>query len=362
MNRAAEQVTIRVLLVEDSPGAAQIIREMLISCVNTQFDVSIAASPDRIDQAFEGGDFDVILFDLSAWHQPTDVESWLVRRPAVTGRACVVLSDSENEDVALRLVQAGAQDFLGKRDLDARLLCRALRYAVERKRLELRLHHANRVVAVLYREIRPVLDGLQQKHDDLVRTISQPQSASPDLHGGELELYLRDQIGDIQRIREILLAQDVLAAGEGTANLAGRQRKLAWDSESGVARLPRILVVDDEESIIKALRRILPKGREVVGSTSAEEARAMLERGEKADVLLVDLLMPGMDGAEFHTWMMENMPNLLPRTAFISGAAFSSELRQHLDGLSTPLFSKPFDRDQIRKFVDRVLAEQGLVP
>ena len=59
---------------------------------------------------------------------------------------------------------------------------------------------------------------------------------------------------------------------------------------------PRILAVDDEPAILSLLRRILePEGYEVVTAANGEQALALLEEA-KLDLVLLDIMMPGLDG------------------------------------------------------------------
>jgi len=59
---------------------------------------------------------------------------------------------------------------------------------------------------------------------------------------------------------------------------------------------PRILVVDDEPAILSLLRRILqPEGYDVVAAANGEQALVLLE-GTKPDLVLLDIMMPGLDG------------------------------------------------------------------
>ncbi len=123
---------LRVLLVEDNPGDARLVEEALR---HSGFPVGRAGSLAEACQRAALGGVDAILTDLglpdsrgletlSALHQ---------RFPAIP---VLVLTGSNDESVGVAAVQQGAQDYLIKDQLDGRSLARALRYAVERKRLE----------------------------------------------------------------------------------------------------------------------------------------------------------------------------------------------------------------------------------
>lgn len=124
-----------VLLIEDNPGDAYLIREMLQETRNTAFtlewEAGLTAGMDRLAR----GGVEAVLLDLSL-PESQGLES-LVRihghRPGVP---VVVLTGSTDEELGNRAVQAGAQDYLVKGHVDGHTLGRALRYAIERGRIE----------------------------------------------------------------------------------------------------------------------------------------------------------------------------------------------------------------------------------
>ncbi len=123
----------RVLLVEDNPGDARLVKEALNEGARDEFTVQVAIS---LQQALESlapvaETFDVILLDLSL-PDSQGLETYRAihaRHPAVP---VLVLSGLNDESVALKAVNEGAQDFLRKSRVDSELLPRAIRYAIER--------------------------------------------------------------------------------------------------------------------------------------------------------------------------------------------------------------------------------------
>jgi two-component system cell cycle response regulator len=123
----------RVLLVEDNPGDARLVREALNDGAPDQFSVQVA---DSLQQAIErlgpsAEPVDVVLLDLSL-PDSQGLETYRAihaRDPAVP---VLVLSGLNDESVALKAVNEGAQDFLRKSRVDSELLPRAIRYAIER--------------------------------------------------------------------------------------------------------------------------------------------------------------------------------------------------------------------------------------
>lgn len=134
---------MRVLLVEDNPGDARLLEFMLMEALS-DYTLAKAASLAEAIQQIREHDFDIILLDLSLPDSESKRTFWQVyaEAPAV---AIVVMTGLDDEAFAAELVQAGAQDFLVKGSVDERLLSRAMRYAIERKRVEERLRLAAQV-------------------------------------------------------------------------------------------------------------------------------------------------------------------------------------------------------------------------
>jgi signal transduction histidine kinase/DNA-binding response OmpR family regulator len=123
----------RVLLVEDNPADARLLRELLSEARHERFEI---VHVDRVSAALErlgGGGIDAMLLDLSL---PDGIGLETVTRMLgeVPEVPIVVLTGLDDETLALRSVQAGAQDYLVKGQVTSQLLVRAIRYAIERKK------------------------------------------------------------------------------------------------------------------------------------------------------------------------------------------------------------------------------------
>lgn len=115
----------------------------------------------------------------------------------------------------------------------------------------------------------------------------------------------------------------------------------------------RILVVEDEESIVALLRRILEeKGHQVDTASSGEEALEMIADSEY-DLVISDLKMPGMGGYRLYEHLMATHPKLGQRMVFITGDMASPETRAFLAKTGNLYFSKPFDVANVEKIVNR---------
>ena len=134
-SQMTQDAKIKVLLVEDNPGDARLVEIMLSRARPEGFEVTHVG---RLREAIEHlgeSKFDVVLLDLSL-PDSDSIETVYQTRTADPQMPVVVLSGQDNEDVALRALQSGAEDYLVKGRGDGELIARSIRYAIERKRGE----------------------------------------------------------------------------------------------------------------------------------------------------------------------------------------------------------------------------------
>ena len=132
-----------------------------------------------------------------------------------------------------------------------------------------------------------------------------------------------------------------------------------FDSQRSVALNPgeiRILFVDDEDAVrMVGARGLRQKGYEVVDCISAENAMEHIDAGEKFDLVITDMRMPGMSGAELATILHERYPEM----RIILASGYSEEIaRKELAGSQDFYFiAKPYGLDDLNKKVKAVLAK-----
>ncbi|MDD5656653.1 MAG: ATP-binding protein [Elusimicrobia bacterium] len=136
MGAAMNTPRIRVLLVEDGPHEAALARMFLADSPEApeRFELEVAASFSAACAALGRGGFAAVLLDMGL---PGDGGIEAFRRLHELCPECpiLVLSSVQDEDAARRAVELGAQERLVRGALDGRLLKRAIRYAIERRRL-----------------------------------------------------------------------------------------------------------------------------------------------------------------------------------------------------------------------------------
>ena len=129
---------IRVLLVEDNPGDTCLVREMLDEAKgNAIIQLDHCETLEACLAAVDQCSYSLVLLDLGLpGSQALDTFHRVFERAKAT--PIVVLSGLDDEHVAMKAVQEGAEDFLPKTGLDSRLLVRSIRYAIERHELKQR--------------------------------------------------------------------------------------------------------------------------------------------------------------------------------------------------------------------------------
>lgn len=125
----------KVLLIEDNPGDIRLIREMLSEERDIVFNVESADCLSTGLARLAAGGIDIVMLDLGL-PDSSGLNTFNRVYAQTPETPIVVLTGLGDADVAIRAVQAGAQDYLMKNELYGNLLVRCARYAIERKRTE----------------------------------------------------------------------------------------------------------------------------------------------------------------------------------------------------------------------------------
>ncbi len=126
---------VEVLLIEDNDADARFISEMFKEIKTTKYEVSRAKRLDDGLKLLDEDSFDVLLLDLSL-PDSMGLSTFEKAHEHDPELPIVILSGLDDEEVAVRAVREGAQDYLMKGEVSGRLLSRALSYAIERKNVE----------------------------------------------------------------------------------------------------------------------------------------------------------------------------------------------------------------------------------
>lgn len=126
---------LKVLLVEDNAADARLIQESLAERSDEPFDLETVDTLQTGLERLSAGGIDAMLLDLGL-PDSYGLETFARAKARALGVAIIILTGMNDDSLALKLVQGGAQDFVAKVDVSGNNLTRAILYAVEREKLE----------------------------------------------------------------------------------------------------------------------------------------------------------------------------------------------------------------------------------
>ncbi|ATB34893.1 sensor histidine kinase [Cystobacter fuscus] len=136
------------------------------------------------------------------------------------------------------------------------------------------------------------------------------------------------------------------AAAEGTP----QQTQPTAPPVAPVTQRGRVLIVDDEPAVGRALKRIL-RDHDVELATSGRQALDLLQRDSSFHVILCDVMMPDLGGKDLYEAMQHAGAGVEQRFVFVSGGAFTPGARDFLSRVSNPTLEKPFDESAVKRVV-----------
>jgi CheY-like chemotaxis protein len=121
--------------------------------------------------------------------------------------------------------------------------------------------------------------------------------------------------------------------------------------------MPRILVVDDEPDVRELVEALLAgQGYEIDGADGGKAALECLSQ-QAYDVVVSDLRMPDVDGVAVYR-AVQNQPAPRPAMLFMSGFTNAAEFVPFLRETGTPVVAKPFDVNELRSVVRRLVGQE----
>ncbi len=197
---------VRVLLVEDNPGDARWVRTMLVEDADGEFELLHTSTVrDAIDLLVaHGSTIDAVLLDLSL---PDETGLATLQRvlPAAHTAVVLVMTGQGDEETGVAAMQAGAQDYLVKGQVDGRTLRRALRFALERQTVLQRLSHRDDLTGLHNRR------GFMVQAEQMLRSVRRQRRPFMLLFMDLDQLkVINDTFGHSEGNRAIVEAADVL--------------------------------------------------------------------------------------------------------------------------------------------------------
>jgi signal transduction histidine kinase len=232
-----DMAPLKILLVEDSPSDAALLQESLTQSGLERFEFTHAERWAEAAKKLRQEQFDVMLLDLSLPDR-TGRDTFLQARAEASHLPIVVLTGSADESVGLEAVRHGIQDYLIKGQADGRQTARAIRYAIERKRLEEALQ---KIQAELEKRVEERTAELSKANQALQAEIAQRERAEK----AHLQVLRRladaeeTERGRISRELHDRLGQDLTGLKLGL-QMVRKQGPLAPQVQESVGKLEQL--------------------------------------------------------------------------------------------------------------------------
>jgi signal transduction histidine kinase len=117
----------------------------------------------------------------------------------------------------------------------------------------------------------------------------------------------------------------------------------------------RVLVIDDEPMMARAVQRLLEGEHEIVATSDPLAAVEGVRAGARFDAILCDLMMPSMSGMEVHEAIARVDAEQARRMVFMTGGAFTPLAVRFLEAVENPRIEKPLEHDALRGLLRTLL-------
>lgn len=203
---------INVLLIEDNEEHITFLRQLLAASAAGQFDLHTAGSVNAGVERLKDGGIELILLDLTL-PDSDGLETFLRVIEAAPDLPLIVLSGLSDVALAIETVQLGAQDYLVKGHVDNHLLVRSMKYAIERKRVQMQLKRAN---DSLEARVRERTEALVQTNARFQQEIAERKKAEEALI--ESNKQLSTALGQLQATQSEIIQRERMHALGRMAN------------------------------------------------------------------------------------------------------------------------------------------------
>jgi two-component system cell cycle response regulator len=270
-------VPIRILLVGEVKEACR-IRGLLDTEESAQFHIAHVADLGLAAKRLSSDPADVLLLELGS-KQPQGRPYVQAARAAAPDTPMVILAESEDELLAVEALRQGAQDFLAKERLDRPALVRALRFSIERHRLQKNLQNLSLIDDLTGLYNRRGFLALAEQHLRMIQRKGAALLIYLDLD--DLKL-INDSYGHLEGNRALLVTANVLRACFRQSDILAR---LGGDEFC-------VLMTDAGQDSAQQVRKRLQQRSDFINALSSWRFRLSLSVGI-ADVPVVQ--QPSLD-------------------------------------------------------------------
>jgi len=205
-------------------------------------------------------------------------------------------------------------------------------------------HAINNPLAALLMDLDTALELLDtSERSELEKRVEDVRRLLAEMRKSALRVH--SVIEDMRQTRNAAEAVRILSVAPSVTAVAPAAQK-------GI--VARVLVVDDDVLVAAAVKRTL-REHEVFVQNSALDALAMLQSGERFDVVLCDLMMPGIAGMDLYEEVLKLDPAQAARVVFVTGGAVTVRAREFVATTQNQVVEKPFDVRKLREIIARTL-------
>jgi CheY-like chemotaxis protein len=210
-------------------------------------------------------------------------------------------------------------------------------------------HDLNNPLAIIHTNLGFLSGVVRQIRSELATGVDERFTSQL----AEAELSLQDANEAVQRLRT--LARSLAGPSSSLPPPSAPTRAIFFPSpDSGAPRPARVMIVDDEESLTRALSRLF-RDYDVVVHVDPTDALGRVASGERFDVIVSDVAMPKMSGCDLYEEIRRIAPEQAERVIFLTGGHTSTRISSQLSSIGQPILSKPFDARELRAFIEKFL-------
>lgn len=124
-------------------------------------------------------------------------------------------------------------------------------------------------------------------------------------------------------------------------------------------RQARVLLIDDESMLLKAMKRIMEPQHRVVLANSGKKALEIIREDAAFDVVLCDLMMPEMDGVVLYDEVRKIRPEFTKRFIFLTGGTFTDRTQKFAADTTNLFLEKPIEKEELFNAIHQIASSMG---
>lgn len=140
---------------------------------------------------------------------------------------------------------------------------------------------------------------------------------------------------------------------------SSQRRRTTPLAEQRSARTRTLLLVDEDENVLRIAARALEQDYFVLTARDGSEARDLLESGSDVDAIITELALPELDGPDFYAWLASKRSDVSRRVLFLTAAQENARYADFLEAGVAPVVFKPVSREDLMTAVARLFTNEG---